>query len=205
MSNAVLSLRGRFARNGGTASSILLPEAFTGFEDVDVIHVLDIGAGRGRTLDALQKYRCRIYFLDLFDEYPHNAEQPCQDEDEAYEAFARIFAAHNEAMFDVCLFWDFLNLLSLAELRGFSRALYPYTYSGTKGHGVCALFPFGPEANCDYKITELDELQMVPGRDRSYQTWSSTDFAANFDCLPLHCDAISKHGRLEYMLWGEAD
>lgn len=200
----MLSLRARFGKPADVSPSHLLPQLFDGIDGSDDgITVLDAGAGSPSTLDFFAQFRCRVFFLDLFDlEIAQPANEPVSEE-QAFETFSHVLRDYQNTLFDVCLFWDFLNRLDAPVMQGFSNALRPYLYSKTKGYGVCHLLTGKDKKNITYRLRDMTQLQVLPGKPLAASQWSQSAFTKQFDCFSIVQDTLSADGRLEFLM--EAD
>ena len=200
----MLSLRARFAKTADVSTSHLLPTLFDDFDSSDEsIAVLDVGAGSPGTLDFFAQFRCRVFFLDLFD---LEIAQPANDtvsEKHAFETFSSVLRDYHGTLFNICLFWDFLNRLDAAVMRGFSNALRPYLYSESKGYGVCHLLNDEQKKNTTYRLRDMTQLEVLPSQTATTNPWSHSEFTEQFDCFRIVQDNVSTQGRLEFLM--EAD
>ena len=197
----MLTLRDRFSKTADVLASDLLPNLFEGFEDnEDPISVLDVGAGTRSTLDFFAQFRCRVHFLDLFAIQAELQATESVTEEVAYQTFSEALNEYGETLFDVCLFWDFLNRLDAPLRKGFSNALRPYLYSDSKGYGVCDLYVGKWKKNSVYRLRDSARLEVVPGRAAPVTQWSQSEFSEQFDCFRIVQDSISNKGRLEFLM-----
>lgn len=202
----MLSLRAKFSKPADVPTSQLLPKLFDGFDDTtDGVAVLDVGAGTPGTLDFFAQFRCRVYFLDLFDLDPFGV--GCDPEtltDEAEreasvrESFAHALNDYQDELFDICLFWDLLHRMDAPARRGFSHALRPYLYSNSRGYGICQLYP--GKKSVSYRMRNATELEVAPGPAALPGSWSQSELAEQFDCFSIVQDTLSPQGRLEYLM-----
>ena len=169
-----------------------MPRAFHGFEGNDCIHVLDAGVGKPGTLEFLNQYPAKIYFLDL---------PQALYEDTDVEAIAAALDDYHNVIFDVCLFWDVLHRLDGPQLSTLSMTLEPHIYSATKMHSICTYTE--PDNVHEFRICGRDQFETVPGKPREYKKWSFTQFAKLFPCARIVADQQYPDGRLEMLLQTE--
>ena len=200
----MLPFRAKFAKTADVSTTHLLPKLFDGYEGShEPIAVLDVGTGTPSTLDFFAKFRCRVFFLDLFevDFGEHPDEDACQAH--AFETFSRVLGDYQGTLFDVCLFWDLLTRLDTPALRGLSDALRPYLFSESRGYAVGSLFADKRRGNFTYRIRDSDQLDVLPGQPSPLVYWSQSEFSEQFDCFHIVQDSLSADGRLEFLM--EAD
>lgn len=132
------------ARTNGTSAkdawlaSTLLPALFEEVDSGRRLTVLDIGAGNAATVQFFSRFHCRVHFADLFGETGVVTQR--QDRRTAKQLFfQRVFDFPHDTVFDVCLFWDFLNYLNKPLLRDFANTLRQHVHHATRGH---AFVPF---------------------------------------------------------------
>ena len=105
--------------------------------------VLDVGPGVSGTVSFFSQFRCRLYFLDLFD----------QLSEAVYDPFNDIPA---DVRFDGCLLWDYVHFLDEQQLTLFVQALRPFI------HQCCP----GKVAPSDGKSRPFNVLwPVLPGND----------------------------------------
>ena len=179
----------RRAKTKQTLKSELFPKVFAGFDHDERMHVLDVGNGNASTLEFLQPFGGRVFFLDL-----DNAE----DGD-----YVEQLATYEESLFDVCLFWDLLHCLDRERLAALNDALRPYVYSQTKGYSVCDLSAAATRGRSAYKILDTDELEVVSSSPKPLRDWSYCEFVRTFDSFRVEEDCLNEHGHLELLLHAE--
>ena len=96
--------------------------------------VLEIGTALPETVDFFAQFKCRLHFVDLFDE-PFVREQSGLSETELRHGFEEQLRFSPDTKIDFCLFWDFLCYLDDPALRAFNSALLPWLHTGTRAHG----------------------------------------------------------------------
>ena len=104
----------------------LLPLMFRPLERPGPLTVLDVAAGSAGRVRFLGRLQCRVFYADLYDDLG-NGEPGIGPAGEFFERIGSV-------RFDVCLFWDFLNYLSAADLREFGRLLRGHLHPHTHAH-----------------------------------------------------------------------
>ena len=97
--------------------------------------VLEIGPALSETVEFFSRYKCRLHFVDLFNEPFVRDQQASLSEKELRHAFEEQFRFPAGTRIDLCLLWDFLSYLDDPALRAFNSALQPWIHSGTQAHG----------------------------------------------------------------------
>lgn len=135
----------------------LLPLVFEDVASQPRLNILDIGAATAESVQFFARYRCRLQFADLFGETGYRRQH--QRRRRPHETvFDRVFDFPIGTMFDVCLFWDFLNYLDTGLLRDLAQTLRRHVHEGTRGH---AFVPFSnalPFAGMRFGLERADQL-----------------------------------------------
>lgn len=116
-------------------SSKLFPDLFKSVDPDRRLTVLEIGSALAETVDFFSQFRCRLHFVDLFNQAFVREQQSRLSEKEMRHAFEEQLRFSAGTQIDICLLWDFLCYLDDAALRGFNSALHPWLHAGTKAHG----------------------------------------------------------------------
>ncbi len=184
---SILSLPGLRARQSDVITSELLPQVFSSFEADTCINILDVGVGRGDTVEFLKQYHhCKVYFLDLSGELA----------DPSFDSFSTPFGQYTGTLFDLCLFWDLLYRLLPTQLEDLSRTLEGFIYSKTRVHSIANL----SQTSERFRIHGDNQFKVVKGTQQSYPTRSITAIAQHFHCLSIEADLHRDDGRLELVL-----
>jgi hypothetical protein len=99
------------------------------------LNVLEIGPALPETVEFFSRYKCRLHFVDLFNEVFIRDQQAELSEKELRHAFEEQFRFAPDTKIDLCLFWDFLSYLDDPALRAFNSAIAPWIHPGTHAHG----------------------------------------------------------------------
>ena len=135
----------------------LLPLVFEGIDAGRSLTVLDIGAGRPESVRFFSRYRCQLYFVDLFGETGYASGQ--QGRRRPRETlFGRFLDFPSGTRFDICLFWDFLNYLESPLLRDFAQTLCSYVHDDTHAHAFAAFSNALPFDGLRFGIEDADRL-----------------------------------------------
>lgn len=135
----------------------LLPLVFKALDNERRVTILDVGAATAESVRFFNGYRCRLHFADLFGETGYSREH--RDRRRPNETvFDRVFDFPRGTLFDICLFWDFLNYLDMALLRDLAQTLRRHVHAGTRAH---AFVPFSnalPFSGMRFGLHKADEL-----------------------------------------------
>lgn len=148
--------------------------------------MLDIGVGVPSTLEFLNQFGCRVFFLDLLNL-----------DDESYK---HRLGDYSGSLFDVCLFWDLLHCLEPDQLHELNEALRPYLYSETVGYSICNVCNVVDAGSWEYRIADMNHLEVIASQAKHYRDWSQTEFSTVFDCFSIKEDRLTREGSLEMLL-----
>ena len=130
------------------------------FHDLDLkrrLNILDVGAATSESVRFFNRYHCRLHFADLFGETGYRRQH--QYRRRPHETvFDRVFDFPNGTLFDICLFWDFLNYLDMTLLRDLAQTLRRHVHEGTRAH---AFVPFSnalPFPGMRFGLETMDAL-----------------------------------------------
>jgi len=116
-------------------SSKLFPDLFKSVDPDQRLTVLEIGPALAETVDFFSQFKCRLHFVDLFNQAFVREQQSRLSEKEMRHAFEEQLRFPAGTQIDICLLWDFLCYLDDAALRGFNSALHRWLHPGTRAHG----------------------------------------------------------------------
>ena len=175
--------------------SLLLPKLFEGLPDDQRLTVLDLGPAVPETVEFFGQFRCRLYFADLFSE-------PIDGHTET--DFQTLLDYPVQVQFDLCLFWDFLNLLDMDGLRAFDVALRPYIHRGTRAHGFAAMSAMQPLSIHHYGVRSTSEwvVRADPLARRAARPHPQALLKQALTCLEIKRGTLLREGRLEVLLQG---
>ena len=108
------------------------------FRHVDAdkrLKVLEIGPALPETVDFFSQFKCRLHFVDLFNEPFLREEQASLSEKELRHRFESMLKFSEGTQLDILLLWDFLSFLDDAALRAFNSALRPWIHPASLAHG----------------------------------------------------------------------
>ncbi|TDJ22496.1 MAG: hypothetical protein E2O58_11430 [Gammaproteobacteria bacterium] len=175
--------------------SLLLPKLFEGLRDDERLMILDLGPAVPETVEFFGQFRCRLYFADLFSE---------PTDGDSATPFQTLLDYPVQVQFDLCLFWDFLNLLNVDELRAFNAALKPYVHRGTRAHGFAAMSATHALSIHHYGVRSTHELVVRPDprARRAARPHPQAQLKQHLTCLEIKRGTLLREGRLEVLFQG---
>ena len=184
--------------------SKLFPLLFERLEANRRLTIFDVGPATPETVDFFSRFKCRLYFADLYAEGIVRDPDKDLDEKALQRRFQALLAYPAHTQFDICLFWDFLNYLDRPALHAFSSALQPYVHKDTRGHGFGVFDAKTPLANQQYGIEQIDTLIVTKRGDQrlACHAHSQADLKKLLDCFKISRATLLSDGRLEILLHG---
>jgi hypothetical protein len=183
-----------------TQPSQLLPSLFTPFDPSERLTVLHIGPALPETGAFFSRFRCKLFFVDLFSELPIAVDD---DSDPSLtEKFSDLLDFPPETSFDVCLFWDLFNFLDAASVVAFLFELRPYLHSNSLAHGFAVYNLKSPQSNQLYGIEESGILRVrsrptpLPG----YAPHPQSKLKSLVHCFNIDRSVLLADSRLELLL-----
>lgn len=189
------------ARTSSSQPSKLFAPLFRDIEPGQRLQVLDVGLGLPDSLNFFSAYRCRLHFLNLFDEGVVK-DQSNFDADELQQQFADLLRFPDDTRFDVCLFWDFLNYLDKPALRAFSRALQPWLQPSSRVHAMGVLNDRTALPHSEYAVAGLEQFSVRPrcGQQLAWYPHPQAELASKLAGLDIHKALLLPDGRLEILM-----
>lgn len=183
-------------------SSKLFASVFEGFDPEQRLTVVDVGLALPESLDFFSAYRCRLHFLDLFDEAVIRDQQHQPSELELQQQFSELLQFPAGTRIDVCLLWDFLNYLDKPALRAFSAALKPWLHAGSRAHGMGVLNDQAALPYREYGILGPDQFNIRPrrGAQSPWYPHPQAQLVKYLDVFDVHRALLLPDGRLELLL-----
>jgi hypothetical protein len=183
-------------------ASKLLPSLF---QLIDVNHrlsVLEIGSALPETVDFFSQFKCRLHFVDLFNEPFVRDQQAELSEKELRHAFEEQFRFPSAARFDICLVWDFLSYLDDPALRAFNSAIRPWIHSGTRLHGFGVHHLAIRLENIRYGLLNRDTLSVRKriSEQMPYHPHSQIEMHEMMNCFDFERGLLLPDGKLEMLL-----
>jgi hypothetical protein len=183
-----------------TQPSKLLSTLFEHIDEEARITVLHIGPALPETVEFFSRYRCKLYFLDLFGELPILAEEDVPLSLE--KQFAELLQFPPDTYFDITLFWDLFNYMSSDAITAFLITLRPYLRPGSLAHGFAVHNLRNPASERVYGISDLDALNVrqrpisLPG----YAPHPQSRLKSLLSCFQFDRSVLLSDSRLELLL-----
>ncbi len=168
--------------------------------------VLEIGTALPETVDFFADYRCRLHFVDLFNEPFLREARDTLDDEALRNAFAERLSFPADSRIDVCLLWDFLTFLDDRALRAFNDALKPWLHAGTRAHGFGVHHLAIRLENVQYGIVDTETLSVRPRATEpmAYHPHSQLEMADMFNGFAFERGLLLPNGKLEMLLRSRA-
>lgn len=181
--------------------SSLLPSLFAQIDEECRLNVLHVGPALPETVEFFSRYRCKLYFVDLFDELPRlrtDAEAPLTLE----QQFSALVHLDPGATLDLCLFWDLFNFMDGTAIRALLAAIRPHLHSGTLAHGFAVHNLKTPQSGQLYGIREADQVSIRarPADLPGYCPHSQGQLEQLLDCFRFRRSVLLPGSRLEMLL-----
>ena len=174
------------------------------FQLFDVNHrlcVLEIGTALPETIDFFAQFKCRLHFVDLFNE-PFVRNQDDLSETELRHGFEEHLRFPAGTKFDLCLFWDFVCYLDDPALRAFNSAMRPWLHAGTRAHGFGVHHLAVRLDNIRYGIEDRNTFCQRERRDApmGHHPHSQIEMHEMLNCLMFDRGLLLPDGKLEMLL-----
>jgi hypothetical protein len=175
------------------------------FRLLDVNHrmtVMEIGPAMTETVDFFSQFKCRLHFVDLYNEPFVREQQANLSETELRHAFEEQFRFAADTKIDIVLLWDFICYLDDKALRAFNSALRPWIHPDTKVHGFGVHHLAIRLENIQYGVIGKDTLSI---RNRStaqlpYHPHSQIEMHDMLNCFDFERGLLLENGKLEMLL-----
>jgi hypothetical protein len=183
-----------------TQPTKLVATLFESIDEDQRLTVLDIGSATPDTVTFLSNYRCKLHLIDLLAELPIS--QPGEADPSLHQQFRELLYFPPGTSFDICLFWDLFNYLSVDAIEAFLAALAPYLHERSRGHGFGVHNLRSPHCSRRYGIRSIDELSVqeretaLPG----YQPHAQGHLKEYLSCFNLDRSMLLSDSRLELLL-----
>lgn len=183
-------------------SSKLFSGLFRNADSGARLRVLEIGPALPETVDFFSRFKCRLYFKDLFSEPFLREEQETLSETELRQRFEKHFDFQQDGRLDVILLWDFLSFLNDSALRAFNSAIRPWLHSGTRAHGFGVHHMAIKLENIQYGVIDTENLTVRQRRgvQMAYHPHSQIEMHEMLSCFDFERGLLLPNGKLEMLL-----
>jgi hypothetical protein len=182
--------------------SKLLPALFRRADVNQRLTVLEIGPALHETVEFFSQFRCRLHFVDLFQESFVREQQTSLSEKDLRQAFKEQLRFQAGTQIDICLLWDFLCYLDDRALRAFNAALRPWLHPGTKTHGFGVHHLAIRLENIQYGIIDKETLSIRKRRSEQLPCFphSQIEMHEMMNCFAFERGLLLPEGKLEMLL-----
>lgn len=195
-------------RSGATGPIIarhqskLLAGLFRNADPARRLIVLEIGPALPETVDFFSQYRCRLHFVDLYNEPFLRDSRENLSEKELRHRFEEKLRFPEETKIDICLFGDFLSFLDDKALRAFNSALRPWIHDRTRAHGFGVHHMAVRLEHHQYGIIDNDTLSIRSRHSGQmpYHPHSQVEMADMLNCFAFARGLLLPSGKLEMLL-----
>ena len=163
--------------------------------------VLNIGPALSDTVEFFSRFRCKLYFIDLFDDLP--ALNACEDDTPPpRQLLGESLQFPGDTRFDLCLFWDLFNFLDSEAITALQEALSPHLHSGSLGHGFAVHNRRTQQSGKLYGIRDLDQLSTRPRPAAlpGYSPYNQGQLEKMLVCFRVTRSVLLPDSRLELLL-----
>lgn len=162
---------------------------------------MHIGSALPETLEFFSRYRCRLHFIDLFEDLPIEAgvEDGAPSLPQRLTELMHIPAG---TRYDLCLFWDLFNFLGGDAIAALLDTLRPHLHAGTLAHGFAVHSLKTPQSGKAYGIRESNQISLRP-RPASlpgYKPRNQGQLEKALDCFRIIRSVLLAESRLEILL-----
>lgn len=166
------------------------------------LEVLEIGSALPETVEFFSQFRCRLHFIDLYNEPFLRDRQGELSETELRHAFEQRLTFAEGTRLDICLFGDFLSFLDDRALRAFNSALKPWIHEGTRAHGFGVHHLAVKLQHQQYGIVDRETLSVRSRHTDSmpYHPHSQVEMADMLNCFAFERGLLLPSGKLEMVL-----
>ena len=181
-------------------SSKLLPLLFQKIEDEARISVLHIGPALPEAIDFFSQFRCKLYFVDLFDELPIAANE--DNEPSLEQTFTQLLNLGADVQLDICLFWDLFNFLGSEAINAFVTVLKPHVHTATLAHAFAVHKLRSEQGKQLYGIADIDKINIRTHSELlpSYAPLPQARLKELLSCFNFDRSVLLPDGRLELLL-----
>lgn len=166
------------------------------------LNVLEVGPALPETVDFFSGFKCRLHFIDLYNEPFLRDRQADLSEKELRHCFEEQLRFPEGSKLDVCLFGDFLSFLDDRALRAFNSAIRPWIHPQTRAHGFGVHHMAVKLEHYQYGIIDRDTLSVRPRHTdhMPYHPHSQVEMAEMLNCFSFERGLLLPSGKLELML-----
>jgi hypothetical protein len=162
--------------------------------------VLNIGPALSETVEFFSRFRCKLYFVDLFDDLPElNA--GIDDTPPPLQLFSESLKFPGDTRFDLCLFWDLFNFLDPEAIAALQQALSPHLHGGSLAHGFAVHNRRTEQSGKLYGVRESNQLSVRsrPAALPGYSPYNQGQLEKMLVCFRVTRSVLLPDSRLELL------
>lgn len=181
--------------------SSLLPTLFESIEEEERLTVLHIGNALPETVEFFSRYRCKLHFIDLFDDLSRLV----TTEDSTislHQVFIDLMHLPADTRFDLCLFWDLFNFLDQDAVAAMLRTLRPHLHGNTLAHAFAVHNLKTIQSGNLFGIRAMDQvtLRPRPAPLEGYKPCTQGQLEKSLTCFRIKRSVLLPQSRLELLL-----
>ncbi len=142
--------------------SLLFPALLKQIKSTRRLQVLEIGPALPETTRFFSDFKCRLHFAAMFSDPVLGMQSEVITQTELTRRLKQAFKFPRGTVFDLCLFWDFLNYLDEKALKAFNTVIKPYIHDNTRAHAFAVRIPQTSIPNQQYGIELDDRFRIRP-------------------------------------------
>lgn len=161
--------------------------------------VLHVGPALPETVEFFSRFRCKLFFIDLFSALPI---VEVEDGPSLEQQFTALLDLPEGTRLDICLFWDVFNFLGSEAIAAFLSALTPYLHAESAAHVFAVYNLKTGQGDQLYGIRDVDALNVrartsvLPG----YAPHPQSKLKSLLNCFNFDRSVLLSDSRLELLL-----
>ena len=163
--------------------------------------MLNIGPALSDTVEFFSRFRCKLYFIDLFSDLPELA--ACTDDTTSpQQLFGESMQFPDDTRFDLCLFWDLFNFLDRDAIAALQDVLVPHLHKESHAHGFAVHNRRTEQCGKVFGIQEPDQLSTRerPAALPGYSPYNQGQLEKMLTCFRVTRSVLLPGSRLELLL-----
>ena len=185
-----------------TQQTLLFPTLIKRIKPDRRLSVLEIGPALPETIEFFSQFKCRLHFAAMYTDPVLQMQSGEYTETELAEHITQSFGFPKGTLFDLCLFWDFLNYLDDKALRAFNTAIHPFLHKTTRAHAFTVRTLNTSFSNQQYGIEQAHMFSIRPRMGEQARTSPHTqailvNLLSSFD---IDQGMLLPDGRLEVLM-----
>ncbi|MCS5593381.1 MAG: hypothetical protein NZ730_02270 [Porticoccaceae bacterium] len=187
--------------------SNLLSVAFKRLDLEKRLVVLDMGHAASSTVSFFSHFRCRLSFIDLYNETFITCPNSDLSHKELVGQMTKALDLDVNIKVDICLFWDLFNYLNDAMIKALIEALEPHINHSTSGYVIGTRDSRNQLPFCLYGIVDKNTLTENEGSGTQGTIYprSQRDLNKLIDYFEIDRGQLLSKGRAEYLLFENRD